>query len=259
MGAMPAQTPSSLDHLGARPFSFYPPIVGVEHNEWTLLRATWSELLVANTADQREIWVPRSYLGNVSSVDDPVLIVGLLKELEYKAGQVLPLTRRVIEMPKGVPDSYRPPMPELQTAPAAGVDRSPGNESRLGRLILYAVGAALLGCFLLVMIFRTSRDGSHVVYKAVEQSELGLNAADDYHAVIRKLGMPASDRWRSDKGELQYRLLEYPDRGIGVVLMGTERDKAKYIGALDRQWRVVDSVTLHGGNSSGLLKSLNRF
>jgi len=254
------EIPSSLDHLGQRPFSFYPPLIGVEHNEWILRRSTWSELLVENTADKRQIWVPRSYVGSISSVDEPVLIVGLLKELEYKAGQVMPRTRRIIEMPKGVPD----PQPAASPEPGVTLDRSSirqmgATESRLGKLILYAIGAAVIGCFLLVMVFRTGRDGSRVVYRTVEQSELGLTAEDDYHSVVRKLGMPAGDHWRSDKGELQYRLLEYPERGIEVVLMGTEREKARYIGALDRDWRVVDSVSLRGGNSASLLKSLNRF
>ena len=254
---------TSLDHLGQRPFSFYPPIVGIDHNEWILRRATWSELLVANTADNREIWVPRSYLGTVSSIDEPVLIVGLQKELEFRAGQILPHIRRVIEMPKAANDTYRSP-PPASPEPVPPADRSPirqaaSTESRLGRLILYVIAAALVGCFLLVMIFRTSRDGSHVVYHTVEQSELGLSAEDDYHSVVRKFGLPSGDRWRSDKGELQYRLLDYPDRGMEIVLMGIERDKARYIGALDRNWRVIDSVSLRGGNSSGLLKSLKRF
>jgi hypothetical protein len=253
------EIPNPLDHLGQRPFSFYPPIAGIEHNEWILRRATWSELLVANTGDQREIWVPRSYLGKISSIEDPVLIVGLNRELEFKAGQILPLSRRVIEMPKAVPDNYRPATPEPEGMHATKPGRSPSTESRLGRMILYAVGASVVGCFLLVLIFRTNRDASHVVYRGVEQSELGFTVDDDYHSVVRKLGLPTVDRWRSDKGELQYRLLEYQDRGIKVVLMGTEREKAKYIGALDRDWRVVDTVTLRGGSSASLLKSLNRF
>ena len=44
----------------------------------------------------------------------------------------------------------------------------------------------------------------------------------------RKLGNPAEDRWKSEAGELQYRLLRYPERGLSVVLMGTEREKALY-------------------------------
>jgi len=38
--------PPSLEQLGDRPFSFYPAILGVDHNEWAFRRFTWSELLV---------------------------------------------------------------------------------------------------------------------------------------------------------------------------------------------------------------------
>src|SRR5687768_17111232 len=100
--------PAPLDHLGQRSFSFYPPIVGIEHNDWLLRRATWSEILVANTRSNQEIWIPRQYLGQVSSVDEPVLIVGLTKELEYSAGQIMAHRRRVIEMPRAVNEGPRP-------------------------------------------------------------------------------------------------------------------------------------------------------
>lgn len=76
--------PPPLDQIGQRPFSFYPAILGIEHNEWLLRRATWSELLVYNTKTEQELWVPRRFLGEISSIDEPVMIVGLLKELEYK-------------------------------------------------------------------------------------------------------------------------------------------------------------------------------
>src|SRR5579871_619350 len=94
--------PPALDHLATQPFSFYPPIVNVERNEWLFRKATWSEILVINCKSSQEIWIPRRFLGEVSRVDDPVLIVGLTKELEYKAGAVWPCQRRVIEMPLAV-------------------------------------------------------------------------------------------------------------------------------------------------------------
>src|SRR5579864_3828993 len=94
--------PPSLDHLATRPFSLYPPIINIERNEWLYRRATWSEILVVNCKSGEEIWIPRRFLGEVSRVDDPVLIVGLTKELEYKAGSVWPYQRRVIEMPLAV-------------------------------------------------------------------------------------------------------------------------------------------------------------
>ncbi len=100
--------PAPLDQIGQRPFSFYPPIVNIEHNEWILRRATWSEVHVMNTKTSAELFLPRGFVGEVSLVEEPVMIVGLVKELEYKDGAVLPHIRRVIEMPRAVNDSFRP-------------------------------------------------------------------------------------------------------------------------------------------------------
>src|SRR5689334_14226380 len=91
--------PPAFEPLLTRPFSFYPPIVGIEHNEWLFRKATWSEILVVNCKSSAEIWIPRRFMGEVSRIDDPVLIVGLNRELEFKAGTVWPYQRRVIEMP----------------------------------------------------------------------------------------------------------------------------------------------------------------
>src|ERR1700730_11997307 len=88
----------SLEHLVARPFSFYPAILNIEHNEWLFRKATWSEILVHNVKTNEELWIPRRFLGEISLVEDPVLIVGLVKELEYRRGAGLrdqrPVTRR---------------------------------------------------------------------------------------------------------------------------------------------------------------------
>ena len=51
--------PPSLDHLATRPFSFYPPIVNVEHNEWLFQKATWAEIQVVNCRSGEEIWISR--------------------------------------------------------------------------------------------------------------------------------------------------------------------------------------------------------
>ena len=64
--------PPQLDHLITRPFSFYPPIIGIEHNEWLYRKASWSEILVVNCKSGEEIWISRRYIGEVSRVDDPV-------------------------------------------------------------------------------------------------------------------------------------------------------------------------------------------
>jgi hypothetical protein len=251
-----------LEHLGERPFSFYPPILNIDHNSWLLRRATWSEILVANTASQQEIWVPRQYLGDVSSIDEPVLIVGLTKELEFFAGQLLPHRRRVLEMPAGRREAPSSPEGGMEAARPHGAGHSRGSEgaeTRVGRLIAGALVLGIVGCIVLIGLFRTSREGSRIVYNPIFQANLGLEPSDDFPSVVRKLGPPAGDRWQSEQGEMQYRLLEYPDRGYTVVLMGTERSKVLYIGALDKRGRVIDSVRLHrGGDTAGLLRTLRK-
>ena len=61
MAVPPAPPP--LEQLGPRPFSFYPAIGNIDHNEWLYERATWSEVQVRNTKSGQEIWVPRRLLG----------------------------------------------------------------------------------------------------------------------------------------------------------------------------------------------------
>jgi hypothetical protein len=252
--------PPPYDQLSHRPFSFYPAIVNVEHNEWRLRRATWSEMLVVNTKSSEEIWISRRFLGELSRTDEPVVIVGLNKELEFKAGQVLPHVRRVIEMPRAVNDVPRvTPPPEMKTADVVGIRFESPAEKRVGRLILWALGGGILACVLLVLLFNSDRN-PRVHYAPVLQSDLGLTANDDYFAVKRKLGQPAEDHWRSEQGTMQYRVLKYPSQGISVILMGADRDKALYIGAVDSGGRPVDAVTLPGGRStSALLRSLKGF
>jgi hypothetical protein len=97
---MPETPQHTLEDLGEQRFSFYPAIVNVEHNDWTLKRVMWSEILVANAKTAEELWIPRRFVGEISSVEEPVVIIGLTKELEYKAGAVWPRQRRILSMPK---------------------------------------------------------------------------------------------------------------------------------------------------------------
>lgn len=250
--------PPSFEDIGERTFSFYPPIIGVEHNEWQLRQVTWSEFLVSNTLTGAEVWISRRFVGEVSRVEDPVMIVGLQRELEWKAGQVVPHTRQVIEIPRAVNQSHtHPPPADLRPAPIVGIGRSPGTESRVGRLLAGAVLGAIVLCVLAVAFFRADRT-TRVSYSPVLQSELGLTHGDDYYAVVRKLGSPASDRWSAKgSGEMQYRVLQYPGPGVSVILMGSEKERVLYIGAVDAQWRPVHAVTLPGGSDTySLLRSL---
>lgn len=253
---MPAPPiPPPLDQIGPRPFSFYPAIIGIEHNEWIYRKATWSEILVFNQAANLEIWIPRRFIGEVSRIDEPVVIVGLTKELEYRGGMVLPHERRVIQMPVAVNQSPRPagaaepPRP----APVTGIRLESGAESRVGRMLMIAIAAGILACIAVVLVLR---DGRRVSYQAVVQSDLGFTNKDDYWSVVNRLGQPEENRWRATQGELQYQLLGYPGQNLWVVLMGPDRKDMHYAGAFDRNWRVVHSAN---PDLERMLRGLPRF
>jgi hypothetical protein len=136
-----------LDQLGQRPFSFYPSIVGIEHNEWRLRKVTWTEAHAINTKTHQEIWVPRHLVGEVSLIEEPIRIVGLVKELEYKEGVLLPHRRRVLEMPRAVNDSHRAFFRHVepgQLAPVEEIRVAGGFRARRSRRILGLIAAGLL-------------------------------------------------------------------------------------------------------------------
>ncbi|MDX1982320.1 MAG: hypothetical protein SFV51_18750 [Bryobacteraceae bacterium] len=255
--------PPNIESLSGRAFSFYPPVVNIEHNEWKFEKATWSEVLVTNTKSGLEIWVPRRFLGEVSRVDEPVMIVGLRKELEYKAGSLWPFERRVIEMPKAVNDYARAPLPEPpgRIAPITGIRLDDGGaESRIGKLMIAVLVVGILLVYVVFSMIRSRSTSSDVTFVPILQQSLGLSAIDDVHSITRKLGQPREDRWKDDAGEIQYRLLRYPDRQLYVILMGKDRESARYIGALDDNWKPVDSVQLpNAGNTRSMLNRLARF
>jgi hypothetical protein len=246
-----------FEQLTGRPFSFYPPVLNIAHNEWQLREATWSEMLVHNTKMDLEIWVPRRFVGQISQIEKPVMIVGLNKELEYNAGIIRPHDKRVLNLPKA---PAGPPPAETGTIPTpamvAGVRLSSGSESKIAWLVGAVLVLGVLAAFIGVKLSRND----NVEFRAVLQEDLGFSAQDDYFAIVRKLGPPAKDRWKEPATEMQYRALSYPDRHLTVVLMGTERNKALYIGALNDDWRPVHTV-LHagGGNTRSLLDRLQRF
>jgi hypothetical protein len=254
--------PPSLEHLVTRPFSFYPAIINIEHNEWLFRKATWSDILVVNCKTGAELWIPRHFIGEVSRIDDPVLIVGLNRELEYKAGTVWPFQRRVIEMPVAVggrstmsssgPDRSAP-------APVVGI-RLESEDRRVLKLVGGALAVAITLWVVAVNVNRISDLRQRtVVFTARDQMFLELTGRDDYLSVVQKLGPPGSDRWH-DSGDLQFRALGYPDRRYTVILMGADRNTVRYIGAVDDNWRPVHSVELHsGGTTSSLLRNMKRF
>jgi hypothetical protein len=226
--------PAPFDQLGNCPFSFYPPIANIEHNEWIFRAATWNEIRVVNTKTAGEVLVPRRFLGAASLVGEPVVIVGLLKELEYKEGAVLPLIRRVIEMPRAVNESPRPrikvPRPEA-LAPVVGIRLESPRPRR--RLVL---GAVAVGLLILIPLAVMVRDGFIGSRTPVSRIDLPFSALDDYTSVVAKLGTPAQDRSRKSGGA-EFRSLTYPARGFTVIL----KDRF-YVGALDSNGRVIHLV-----------------
>ena len=256
--------PPSLEHLATRPFSFYPPIINIEHNEWLFRKATWSEILVVNCKSGTEVWIPRRFMGEVSRVDDPFLIVGLTRELEYKAGSVWPYQRRVIEMPLAVGGLPLPPgeanADRGGPAPIVGI-RLESSDKRIFKLIGSALAIAILLYVLAVNLNRIGEIRQRTVtYSTVDQQFLELSPRDDVLEVTQKLGKPSSDHWQTESGTIQYRALGYPERGYTVILMGKDRASARYIGTLDSKWNPIHSAEMKvGGTTSSLLRSLNPF
>lgn len=249
---------AELEKFEGRPFSFYPPILNIKHNEWTHKRSTWSEVLVSNTKMDMDIWVPRRFLGDISRVDEPVMIVGLAHELEYRAGGLFPHKRRVVEMPAG-----RRPLPEPGSHELAPPPRKPSEsaaEKKLSRFIIATLLVAVVGTFIAVTLVRGRYSGGRINYQTILQADLGLTNQDDYFAVVRKLGEPDDDHWKAETGERQYRALYYKKLDITVILMGADRDQVYYIGAKDKDWHNVHSVKLPGGgNTDSILRALPRF
>lgn len=238
--------PTPLDHLGPQPFSFYPAILNIEHNEWTFRRATGSDIQVTNTKTDADLWVPRRFVGEVSLVGEPVMIVGLVKELEYREGAVYPHVRRVIEMPLAVNDSARRVAREPENrgpkphrlAEVVGIRIESPRESRAGRIMFGTIAAGLLACLTAVIVFRDATPGA----LSSSQVSLPFTSSDDYDAIVAKFGAPAQDQWR-DSGALHYRRLWYPTtqqkprRGIAVILID-----GRFAGAIDANGHVIRSV-----------------
>jgi hypothetical protein len=253
--------PPPLAQLGSRRFSFHPAILNLQHNVWIYRRATWSEVLVQNTRTHIEVSVPRRYIGDITRMDEPVLLVGLLKPLEYVAGEVRPVERRVIEMPLAVNDSPRMRSPESRVtmAPVVGIRLEDSDAGRANKVVVAGVALGLAGCVLAISLYRGGAAATRAFYSPILQSDVPLTSQDDYSAVVRALGEPARERWQSAE-DRQYQALVYPRRRMTAILMSKDHKEPRYIGAMDSGWHPIHSVDLAPGeNSATLLRSLKRF
>jgi len=253
--------PPPLEALKSRPFSFYPAILNIEHNQWQYRKATWSEVMVVNARTGEEIWIPRRFVGEISRIEDPVVIVGLLRELEYREGAVWPYQRRVIEMPIAVGGTQlaAPAAQRTGPAPVVGIRLESGSELHIFRMVGGALVLGIVAAFVAVNFYRDSVVRPRMAYMARERMYASLSAQDDYASVVRKLGAPADDRWMSAAGEVRYRALWYPGRGCTIILMGPGGE-ARYIGALGADWKPVHVVRMRdGGTSEAVLRRTPRF
>jgi hypothetical protein len=249
-----APLPTPLQHLGGRRFAFYPPIRNLEPNEWLYRRATWSECLVANARSGEEVWIPRIFLGDVSRMDEPVMIVGLNRELEWRAGAIIPRQRMVIEFPaaaynrKTVNDDGAA-RPSGHKAPVINIRLESKSEVRAWKWIGVAAVLGAVAFTIVADVTRQAQSHQRADLFRTYRSYLELNATDDYSAVVGKLGAPAGSVSRNN-GFRVFRSLEYPSRRYSVVLMGITEQDARYIGALDPRGRILDAVRLRDGSSS---------
>lgn len=264
---MPAESRQDMSAvLEGRRFSFYPAIRGIEDNEWAFDRETWSEILVKNAKSGREVWIPRNHLGEVSSAEQPVLIVGLLRELEFKAGSVVVYRKVVTGMPQtpvgrhgpeGVQAALDPPRKkfisgsEAQTLKLLGVALSIGFAVAL---IIFAAGVAGFPNPL-EYLFRPD-------VTTADQRYLSLAASDGYHDIAIKMAAPEREQWMTqEEDELQFQALWYGSRSYIVILMGGTRADMRYIGTLhDPSRRVLDAAVLAGGgDTASMMRNLPEF
>lgn len=230
--------PPPFDDIGQRPFSFYPSIANAEPNDWFIRSANWSDVQVVNSRTKQNIWIPRQYIGSISETDDPVLIVGLTKELEFREGVVWPRVKRVIEMPLAVNDAF----PRLwlrdrqqkrgAPAPVVGIRLEVEGLSKKGRVAAYLGVSAALVSLLAVVLCRDWVFSNHFAHPPVAEEATKLTGSDDYASVVQHMGYPASDTWRSN-GSVHIRALTYPRRAVTVILVGPDRNHVHFAGIID--------------------------
>jgi hypothetical protein len=249
-----APLPTPLQHLGGRRFSFYPPIRNLEPNEWLYRRATWSECVVVNARSGEEVCIPRIFLGEVSRIDEAVMIVGLYRELEWRSGAIIPRQRTVIEFPMGcsrsaVNDGGGAAPRSAHLAPVINIRLEPKPEARAWKWIGVAAVLGAVAFTIAADVTRQTQFHQRADLFRGYRAYLQLGPDDDYAATVRKLGLPARTGSR-ETGERVFRSLAYPARRYSVILMGSNERDARYIGALDPRGRILDSVRLRDGSSA---------
>lgn len=251
--------PTPLQNLGGRRFSFYPPIRNIEHNEWLYRRSTWAESVVVNMLSGDEVCIPRMFIGEVSITEDPVIIVGLTRELEWNAGVVVPHQRRVIELPVAVNDGRPAPARPARPAQVVNIRLEPRREFAAGKWIgvVFALGAVAFT--IVASVARQAQTHMHTDLFKAAQPYQQFGPRDDYFSIVASLGVPARDRSVTANGRV-YRVLTYPDRHFSIVIAGAAAVNGRYAGTLDMLGRVLHAAPfVDGSTSEPVLRAMPAF
>jgi hypothetical protein len=149
--------PSPLDYVGRRRFALYPPIKNAGPNEWLLGTGSWSEVQLVNAGTGLEVWVPRQYVCGVSGRKSGRLVVELTNELQFRAGALEPLVKRLIEMPVSSEAPPPRPSPARASGPACvvGIRLDDRTESTMSKAVVTlgvsALVVSILGALISVL------------------------------------------------------------------------------------------------------------
>ena len=260
--------PGLLGLTAGRSFSFYPPILGIVHNEWRFRRATWSEFVVVNTHSGEEACIPRSFVGDVSA-NAPTVIVGLKREMEWRDGLAVPYRRPVVELPLAVNDvnGFAPPASRearsSRPAPVVSIRLESRPPVKTGRKAVVFVMLGVVASAIVADVVRPESLRERIDAIRVGRTWQQLKSGDDYVAVVRKLGPPAAQRIYVEPGGRVFRSLDYPRRHFTAVLEGQTETEARYVGSVDALGKVLGNpvaatpdTTISGAD---LLRSIPRF
>lgn len=258
-----APLPSNLQQFGGRRFAFHPPIRDIGPNEWLYRRATWSECIVMNTVTGQEICVPRMFIGDVTRQDEPVMLVRLTRELAWKEGVVAPRETRIIEFPRPLTELEAEPEKTnapRKPAPVVNIRLEPKPDVKLWRWFGVAAILGVVGFGIVADVTNRTQMRQRQDLLRNSRGYLQLTSSDDFASVVRRLGMPTTDRGTTDSTGRVFRALTYSQRRYAVVLMGAAAQNARYIGTIDPRGLVLDAVRLpDGASSEPLLHSLAAF
>jgi hypothetical protein len=243
---------AGLSELRHGRFSFYPAIVGVEHNEWLLRRANWTDVVVANAKTSEELCI----LGDLSA-----RFFHRSALPDRRTGEGTRISRRHRDTaspyrPRNAARGERIQPDEFAPRPISATRRRGGDPGRDWRRFTFlaraagSIAAGILICLAVIFVVRDAQLGTRFGWTSTPPRLPALSDQDDYASVIKKLGTPASDRWLPS-GSGGYRRLWYPRKGVTIILTGATRESARYAATLNRDEQIVQSAM------PGLVKELD--